>query len=63
MTIHELKLLGVEAWTQRARIVEVQLKVGKAPESYKQVSTLMMPKTKGNEKIMDHRGLAIFSIL
>ena len=48
--IHELKLLGLEAWKQRARIVEVQLKVGKVPNSYKQVSTPMMPKIKGTEK-------------
>jgi hypothetical protein len=47
--IHELKLLGVEAWKQRARIVEVQFKTGKVPKSYKQVSTPMMPKTKGTE--------------
>ena len=26
---HELKLLGIEAWNQRARIVAVQLIVGK----------------------------------
>ena len=58
--IHELKALGVEAWHQRARIVEIQLKVGKVPASYKQVSTPMMPKTKGTEKIMDHRGLGHF---
>ena len=61
--IHELKALGLEAWTKRARIVEIQFKVGKAQESYKQVSMPMMPKTKGTEKIMDHRGLAIFSFL
>ena len=28
--VHELKLFGLEAWKQRARIVEVQLKVGKS---------------------------------
>ena len=61
--IHELKALGVEAWQQRAKIVEVQLEVGKVPASYKQVSTPMMPKAKGTETIMEHRGLAIFSIL
>ena len=61
--IHELKALGVEAWQQRARIVEVQLKTGRVPASYKQVSTPMMPKAKGTEVIMEHRGLAIFSIL
>lgn len=61
--IHELKLLGLEAWAQRARMVEVQLTVRKAPASYKQVSTPMMPKAKGTETIMDHRGPAIFSIL
>ena len=61
--IHELKALGLEAWQQRARIVEVQLKTGKVPASYKQVSTPMMPKAKGTEVIMEHRGLAIFSIL
>ena len=61
--IHELKPLGLEAWQQRARIVEVQLTVGKAPASYKQVSTPMMPNTKGTETIMDHRGLVMFSML
>ena len=61
--IHELKALGLEAWHQRARIVEIQLQVGKVPASYKQVSTPMMPKAKGTEVIMEHRGLAIFSIL
>ena len=61
--IHELKALGVEAWHQRARIVEIQLKEGKVPASYKQVSTPMMPKAKGTEIIMEHRGLAIFPIL
>ena len=55
--IHELKALGLEAWQQRARIVEVQIQEGKVPSSYKQVSTPMMPKTKGTETIMDHRGL------
>ena len=47
--IHELKALGVEAWQQRSRIVEIQLKEGKVPASYKQVSTPMMPKAKGTE--------------
>ena len=61
--IHELKLLGREAWKQRARIVEVQLTVGKVPANCKQASTPMMAKSKGTEIIMDHRGLAIFSIL
>ena len=61
--IHELKALGLQSWEQRARIVEVQFLVGKVPNSYKQVSTPMMPKVKGTEKIMEHRGLAIFSIL
>ena len=60
--IHELKLLGKKAWVQRARIVQVQLKVGKVPASYKQVSTPMMPKNKGTEIVMEHRGLAIYSI-
>ena len=54
--IHELKLLGLEAWKQRARIVEVQFKVGKVPESYKQVSTPMMPKIKGTEQIWTIEG-------
>lgn len=61
--IHELKALGLDVWTQRARIVKVQLKTGKVLASYKQVNTPMMPKSKGTEKITDHRGLAIFSIL
>ena len=60
---HELKLLGLDAWKQRARIVEVQLTVGKVPNRYKQVSTPMIPTTKGTEQILDHRGLAIFSML
>ena len=60
--IQELKLLGIEAWRQRARIVAVQLIVGKVPASYKQLSTPMMPKSKGTEVTMDHMRLAIFSI-
>ena len=54
--IHELKLLGKDAWKQRARIVEVQFKTGKVPKSYKQVSTPMMPKTKGTEKLWTIEG-------
>ena len=61
--IDEVKLLGKGAWNQRATIVEVQMKVGKVPASYKQVSTPMMPKSKGTEITMDHRGLAIYFIL
>ena len=49
--IHELKALGLDAWTQRARIVKVQFQTGKVPASYKQVSTPMMPKTKGTDKL------------
>ena len=61
--IHELKLLGLTAWKQRARIVAVQMMEGKVPASYTQVSTPMMAKSRGTEVIMDHRGLSIFTIL
>ena len=59
----ELKLLGLAAWQQRARALKVQLETGKAPASYKQVTTPMLPKVKATEKIMEHRGLAVFSVL
>ena len=42
--------------------MEVQFDEGKVPESYEQVSTPMMAKSEGIELIMDHRGLAIFSM-
>lgn len=51
--IHELKTLGLEAWTQRARIVEIQLRAVKAPANYKQVST---PGTYG-EPVQSDRGM------
>ena len=41
--IHELKLLGFAAWTQRERVVAVQCLEGKVPASYKQVSPPIMP--------------------
>ena len=54
---------GLDGWRIHELKVEIQLQVGRVPASYKQVSTPMMPKAKGTEVIMEHRGLAIFSIL
>lgn len=61
--VHELTVLGREAWKQRARIVQVQLIVGEVTASHKQVSTPMMPKAQGTEVVMEHIGLAIYSML
>ena len=61
--VAELKVLGLAAWGQRARIIKVQLSAGRVPASFRQVTTPMLPKIRATEEIMEHRGLAVFSVL
>ena len=59
----ELKQLPKAAWDERARVLEIGAETGKVPESYTHVGTPMMAKVKYTDEAMQHRGLAIFSVL
>ncbi len=41
----------------------MQMKTKTVPESYRHIGTPMMPKVKNTTEVLEHRGLAIFSLL
>lgn len=59
----ELKQLPKAAWDERARVLEIGAETGEVPVSYTHVGTPMMAKVKHTDEAMQHRGLAIFSVL
>lgn len=61
--VHELNMLGREAWDLRAKIIQKETEVGRVPSSFTHAGTPMLPKMKATEKPLEHRGLSIFSVL
>ncbi len=55
----ELEEFKKEAWGEKSIVLEVQLRVGKVPESYVHVGAAMMAKVKCIDNALEHRGLAI----